>query len=255
MFSLRAPPVVPVSWPAQSQISSTIAAGAPAPFDPCWLLFDLCSVVQAANIMPFAFLKHQHISNFLWFGIQADAAAVPQYSHGDTLADSDNAIMDRAFAEVVHMYGDHIKKAKHVTEQKVKHKARQLCCEYVFRNAPSRSVHRPCIILPFKLPEVHLILSVPCYSPLSCLTFCITVPVFCLVCPLYTAIITVPLFYLPWDYKSRSCCHLGPVCPKPVSQQPFAISEPWQLPWLTVKCFSQTGNATSSVSNAGSSVS
>lgn len=94
---------------------------------------------------------------------------MPQYNHGDPLADSDSAILKRACAEVLHVHGDCMKRAEHVTEQKVKHKARKLCCEHVFKNAPSRGVHRPSIILPYKLPEVPPILSLPCYDALHAL--------------------------------------------------------------------------------------
>lgn len=70
------------------------------------------------------------------------------------LADSDAALVERASAEVMHVHGERMAAAK-VTERKVKHKARQLCCEYVFKNTASRSGHRPSIILPFKVPEVN----------------------------------------------------------------------------------------------------
>lgn len=86
---------------------------------------------------------------------------MPQYSHGDPLADSDSAILKRACAEVLHVHGESVKRVEHVTEQKVKHKARKLCCEHVFKNAPNRGVHRPSIILPYKLPEVPPIWSLP----------------------------------------------------------------------------------------------
>ena len=84
--------------------------------------------------------------------------------------------MERASAEVIHVHANSVKKAKYVTEQKVKRKARQLCCEYVFKNAASRSEHRPCIILPFKLPEVHFNLSALATMLLSALDSVVTRP-------------------------------------------------------------------------------
>ena len=71
------------------------------------------------------------------------------------LADTNAAIMERASAEVIHVHGERMQAAK-VTERKVKHRARQLCCEHIFKNAGTRSGHRPSIILPFKVPEVAL---------------------------------------------------------------------------------------------------
>ena len=87
-------------------------------------------------------------------------AALHMYKHGDALTDSDSAMVKRATAEVLYVHADRLK-AANVTERRVKQKARQLCCEHVFKTAASKNEHRPRITLPLKLPEVSLSLMPP----------------------------------------------------------------------------------------------